>query len=246
MRELLTPRMLGAHLLGLVCVLVAGGLGVWQYEAWQQHRENERVDLTQGEPVALADVLGPDDGFPADRIGQPVEIDGTWLPDATVFVGDRRHEGVDGYWVVTPITSGAVDQPAVPVVRGWVEDPADAPAPPTGAGEVTGWLQPPEGTGAADEDPTDDVFPQLRIADLVQRVDGDLYGAYAVAEGGVDGLPAGDLEELPEPSSTTALKNILYAIEWWVFGAFAGFIWWRFVRESRAPAVADHPVPSST
>ena len=72
MRAFLTLRMLGAHLLMLVCVGVAGGLGLWQYDAWQEHRAAEAVDLTRLEPVPLADVMGPDDAFPGDRVGQPV------------------------------------------------------------------------------------------------------------------------------------------------------------------------------
>ncbi len=238
--------MLGAHLIGLVCVVVAGGLGLWQYDAWQRHRDSEQRDLTQAEPVPLAAVLGPDDRFPADSVGQPVRIEGSWLPEATVFISERRHEGTDGYWVVTPMTTGDGADEAIPVVRGWVPTPADAPAAPTGPGDVVGWLQPPEGTGAVDDDLTDDIYPQLRVADLIQRVDGDLYGAYAIAEDGVGGLPAGDLEALPKPSTSTGLRNLLYAIEWWVFGAFAGFIWWRFVRDSLKEEPAEHPVPSST
>ena len=42
------------------------------------------------------------------------------------------------------------------------------------------------------------MFPQLRTADLVQRVDGDLYGAYAVAEEPTADLERADLEALPE------------------------------------------------
>ena len=87
---------------------------------------------------------------------------------------------------------------AIPVVLGWVADPIAAPAPPEGTGELVGWLQPSEGTGAVDDDPGDDVLPQLRTADLVQHVDQDLYGAYAVARDGVAGLPAADLAQLPE------------------------------------------------
>ena len=148
------------------------------------------------EPVPLADVLGPDDPFPADRVGQPVTVAGTWLPDATVLVSGRAHEGEDGYWVVTPLRVDG-DGVALAVVRGWTADADDVPPAPTGEAELVGWLQPPEGTGAADDDPTDDVFPQLRTADLVQRVDGDLYGAYAVAEEPTAGLEQADLEPLP-------------------------------------------------
>ena len=50
---LLSPRMLGAHLLALVCVASAGLLGYWQYDAWQQRRADEQVDRTQLDPVSL-------------------------------------------------------------------------------------------------------------------------------------------------------------------------------------------------
>ena len=241
MRTLLTPRMLGAHLLALVAMGAAVALGLWQYDAWQQRRSAEAVDLTQEAPVPLTDVIGPSDGFPGDRVGQPVTLAGTWVPDATVLVSGRVRDGVHGFWVVTPVE---VADAAVPVVRGWVASVDDAPAPPTGGADLVGWLQPPEGSGAVDQDPTDDVFPQLRVADLVQRLDGDVYSAYAVAQDGVGGLPAADLEELPDAGRFTALRNLLYALEWWVFAGFAAFIWWRFVRDAQAEQAAGHPVAS--
>jgi hypothetical protein len=120
-------------------------------------------------------------------------------------------------------------------VLGWVADPLVAPAPPQGDAELVGWLQPPEGTGERDDDASDDVVPQLRIADVVQHVDQDLYGAYAIAQDGVDGLPAADLAALPDAGRFTAIRNFLYGIEWWVFGAFAVLIWWRWVGEQLAP-----------
>lgn len=243
MRLLLTPRMLGAHLLALLAVGVAVALGLWQYDAWQERRSAEAVDLTQRDPLPLAEVMGPGDGFPGDRVGQPVTLAGTWVPDATVLVSGRPRDGVDGFWVVTPVeVSGA----AVPVVRGWVASQDAVPDAPTGAIELEGWLQPPEGTGAVDDDPTDDVYPQLRVADLVQRLDGDVYSAYAVAREGVGGLPAADLEELPAAGRFTALRNLLYALEWWVFAAFAGFIWWRYVRDAQAAERVADPVASGT
>ncbi|HET9422400.1 MAG TPA: SURF1 family protein, partial [Nocardioides sp.] len=155
MHVLLSPRLLGAHLLALVCVASAGLLGYWQYDAWQERRADERVDRTQEEPVPLADVMGPDDPFPADAVGQPVRVSGTWLPESTVYVSGREHDGTDGFWVVTPLTSGDAADPALPIVRGWVPDVDGAPAPPAGPGELVAWLQPSEGSGDTDADPAD-------------------------------------------------------------------------------------------
>ena len=233
----LAPRLWWGHALAVVLVAAAAVLGVWQVEAWQARRDAEARDLTQVEPVPLVEVLGPDDPFPGDRVGQPVTVGGTWLADATVFISGREREGVDGYWMVTPLALDA--DAAIPVVLGWVADPESAPATPRGDAELVGWLQPPEGTGAVDDDPTDDVLPQLRAADLVQLVDRDLYGAYAVARDGVAGLPAADLAQLPEAGRFTALRNLLYGVEWWVFGGFALFVWWRWVRDSTRPPEED-------
>jgi surfeit locus 1 family protein len=263
--ELLAPRYWAVHLLALVAVATAGALGFWQYDAWHSRREAEAVDLTRVEPEPLAAVMGPDDPFPGTRIGQPVVLDGTWVPGGTLYVSGREHDGRDGFWVVTPLAITGDDDPALPVVRGWVADPADAPPAPSGTGEFVGWLQPAEGTGASDDDPADDVLPQLRIADVIQHVDQDIYGAYAVVaddvapgawpvgptatNDGTAGLARAGLEQLPEASTFTAVRNLLYAVEWWVFGLFAAFIWWRWTQDARAAArlpeaaVAD-PVPS--
>lgn len=225
--------MVGAHVLALVCVGAAGWLGFWQYDAWQERRAAESLDLTRLDPEPLAAVMGPDDPFPGDRVGQPVTVSGSWVADGTVFVSGREHDGTDGYWVVTPLAVGAsaADAPALPVVRGWVRSPDQAPAPPSGTAELVAWLQPTEGSGATDDDPSDDVLPQIRTADLIQHVDQDLYGAYAVARTPEPGLEPAALEQLPEVGRFTAVRNLLYAVEWWFFGAFAAFIWWRWVTE---------------
>lgn len=261
MPSYLAPRFWAVHLLALVLVGVAGLLGYWQYDAWQERRAAEAADLTRLEPVPLDDALGPDDPFPGDRIGQPVVIAGEWVPDGTVLVSGREQDGVTGYWAVTPLAVGGPGDPAIPVVRGWTASQEAAPEPPTGPAELVGWLQPPEGSGEADPDPTDDVLPQVRIADLVQHVDQDLYGAYAViadevAPGawpvgadavnpGTEGLEQATLQQLPDAGRFTAARNLFYAIEWWVFGFFAAFIWWRYLQDARAAETpADDPVPS--
>lgn len=256
MPRVLSPRLLGAHLAALLAVGAALALGIWQYHAWQNGRADAAADRTHASAVELTTVIGPDDPFPGNEIGQPVELSGTWVPAGTVYVSGREHQGRDGYWVVTPLAIGTPDGSAVPVVRGWVVDPADAPAPPTGSASLVGWLQPPEGSGQTDPDQHDDVLPEMRVADLLQHLDQDLYGAYVVADGattavndGTTGLVPGDLAQLPAVGSFTAARNLLYALEWWIFGGFAGFIWWRFLRDElvstdASKISAGDPVPS--
>jgi cytochrome oxidase assembly protein ShyY1 len=226
------------HVLGLAAVGAAGTLGAWQYDAWQAHRAAEAVDLTRLEPIPVTEAMGSDDPFPAPLVGRPVEVAGVWVPEGTVLVSGREQDGADGYWVVTPLAVGGAGEPALPVVRGWSPSSA-VPGPPAGEAELVGWLQPPEGTGEPDPDPTDDVLPQVRIADLVQHVDQDLYEAYAVATEPGPGLEPATLEQLPEVGRSTALRNLLYAVEWWVFGAFALFIWWRYVQDAAAERSAE-------
>ncbi len=224
---------LGAAALALVLVGIAGWLGYWQYDAWQERRSAEARDLTELTPVPLTDVMGSDDPFPGMDLGRPVEVDGTWL-DGGFWVSGRELDGTDGFWAVNPLQVGDA---AVLVARGWAAEPSDDLLEATGSGTVTGWLQPPDGGLVTDDDATDDVFPEIRVADAAQRVDVDLYSAYVVAdpERTESALEPAELESLPSPGRFTAVRNLLYAFEWWVFGAFAAFIWWRWRRDSYAP-----------
>jgi cytochrome oxidase assembly protein ShyY1 len=242
-RQLLAPRLLGLHAVAVLATVAALLLGLWQYGAWQHGREDQAASRVHADPRPLSSVMTSDEAFPGDALGQPVSLSGRWLGDSTLYVADRELHGRTGFWVVTPVEvcgSDCAGSPAVLVVRGWSPTVADAPPPPSGRVRVTGWLQPGEGSGDTDPDPTDDVLPQLRVADAIQHVDQDLYGAYVIARRVVstsstsDG--AGSLEavtpaSLPKATAFTNLRNLLYALEWWVFGGFAVFIWWRWCRD---------------
>jgi cytochrome oxidase assembly protein ShyY1 len=221
----------------VAAVVAAGWLGLWQYHGWQDRREDAARDLTDVTPIALADAIGPNDPFPGNRVGQPVEVRGTWLPDVTVSVTGREHDGRSGVWVVGVAD---VDGSLLPVVRGWAPS-ADGVPPVTGDVDLVGWLQPSEGSGATDPDPTDDSYPELRIADLAQRFDQDLYGAYVVQRDPGDALVQADLDQLPDASRFTAIRNLLYAFEWWFFGGFAVFVWWRWAQDEREASEPDTP-----
>lgn len=228
-----------AAVLALVLVVVAAWLGYWQYDAWRVRRAAEARDVTRVQPVPMTDLLGRDDPFPGRELGRPVEVAGAWL-EGGFWVAGRELDGRAGYWAVNPLAVADEDGAAVLVVRGWAAEPDDALLRAAGDAEVVGWLQPPEGTSAVDDDASDDVFPQIRVADAVQRVEADLYSAYVVADPERTGtrvtaaLEAAELDSLPRVGRFTALRNLLYALEWWFFGAFAVFIWWRWRTDARS------------
>jgi surfeit locus 1 family protein len=251
--SLFSPHLVLLHLLGLAATGAAIWLGLWQLDAWQAQREAEARDLSDLPAVALQQVIEPDDPFPAAAVGRPVTFTGRWLPRSTFYVSAREYDGRDGLWAVTPAavcedTAACASSAALLVARGWTAHRDGAPEPPEGPVELTGWLQPPEGRGYPDPDRNDDVLPEVRIADAIQRVDQDLYGAFLIAEqatppAGLDGLVAVTPESLPEPASDTGLRNLLYGVQWFVFAAFAVFLWWRWVsdeieRSRRAGEVA--------
>ena len=56
----------------------------------------------------------------------------------------------------------------------------------------------------------------------------------------MSGTPSGRCSSVVPPvSGFTALRNLLYAVEWWIFGAFAFFVWWRWCRDELNPPEPD-------
>lgn len=251
--RLLAPRYWGIHALVVVLTGAAGWLGLWQLHSWQAHRDEQARDLSHSQPVPLTEVMGPDDPFPGALVGAPVTVTGRWLPEDTFFVSGRRLGDADGYWVLTPLVVDG-GQAALPVVRGWTVEPDSVPAAPTGTAVFVGWLQPGEGTGAVDDDPADDVLPQVRLADILQRLDRDTFSGYVVladrevpqnaepVNAGNDGLRQASPDQLPPAPRFAAWRNLVYAAQWWIFGVFVVFVWIRYLGdELRGTTAAAAP-----
>ena len=237
--------MLMLHVLLVVALLGTGLMGWWQLDVWRAERAENASARLAGPPVPLGDILGPDEAPANEDLGVPVVAAGRYLAAEQQFlVAGREAAGLDGYWVLSPLVVDATGS-VVLVVRGWTEDGSSLPPVPAGPVRETGVLQPgEEGSGVLSPGR---VVDAVRIPALAGETDRDLYGAYLLRTAGQPGDPATGLRPVsppsPDPSWSTGLRNLAYAAQWWLFGAFALFMWWRMCVDRLAGARAGGRPP---
>ena len=238
-RRLLTPRWVG--MLAALAVVVAACvlLGLWQLGVARDSGRQDAVSAASTlERAPLQQVTAPHRDFQADYSNRAVTVTGTYAAERTLLVVDRRLGGRVGSWVVTPLeTQGGT----VPVLRGFVDGtPTEVPQPPSGVVTVTGTLGPGESPRDGAPLPT----PQVRSVDLASLVNewpGELYNVVVLASAESSG-PATGLTRVPPPDldAPLNLRNAAYAVQWWVFGIFAIWMWWKMFRaEEQAEQQAD-------
>jgi surfeit locus 1 family protein len=217
---------------GALLTLVAAGLvaamawlGLWQLGVYDDRQHDDAEAALDRPPLPLDDVIGPDEAFPDDGVGRRVTVAGTYVPGDQFYV--RNLDGAaHTYAVVTPLLTAS--RSAVLVVRGSADVP-EAPVP-AGRIEVEGVLEPSteQGAGLDSHRMTDG----LRISALVSSMADDLYGGYVVATRSTPADLLQPVEPPPvEPSRWAGIRNLLYAIQWWVFAAFVVFMWWRILSD---------------
>ena len=236
------PRWLGLFAIVVAVMVIFGLLGLWQLSVARDKGRAEQVRAAPTLPVAdVAAVLTPHAAFPHDGVGRRITATGRYDGSAQVLVTPRLLRGQRGYWVVTPLivrSSGA----RIAVVRGFVTDPTQAAAPDVAA-EVTvsGTLTPGE-SPAHDTSPADKALPDgqmtaLDLSTLVNRWPGGLYNAFVFAtaeQPDVTSVASPAVVRVPPPALVgggLSWRNAAYALQWWVFALFAGYMWWRMVRD---------------
>ncbi len=230
MRHWLRPGLLGLHAFAVVAVGFCVVMGLWQLDAYKG-RQGDAEDGARRQVVPLADVWKPGEAFTSDLTGQRVSVEGRFADDDLTVTRD------DGStWLVTPFVIG---DHALLVVRGEGER-----APASDATELDVVLEPSESGGRAlgpERDgvrTTDAISVPALINDLPHR----LYSGYGIALTDT-GLPLVDPPE-PDVSWTVGLRNLAYALQWWVFAAFALFMWWRMASENVAMRRAEDEAES--
>lgn len=237
---------------GLVFAIAVSGVFVLLSQ-WQFGRSTQPEVPTNSaseEVKALTETLAPGDFFPGSVSDQMVSAEGTYDPAKQVLVSGRLKNGENGYWVVSalavngaPTLSGVAASPQtwIPVARGWVADPDDAGAPPSGVVKLTGRLLPSESPLPATA-PEPGRASAVSVAELINYWDISMYPGFVAATAeladgsdvGAGGV-AGELKPLdigPQPPAQQVnWLNLFYSLEWVVFAGFALFIWWRLVKD---------------
>lgn len=241
LRTALRPRFLGLLVVALVLVVLGIIAGRWQWSVAHDVARADAVREVQEQPVRpLAEVMGPHESFPDDGSGQRVTATGRYVGDPLVVV-DRRYEGQHVEWVLDRFVVDGTGA-NLAVVRGFVPEGEDPPSAPQGTTELVGSLAPPEApdeTGGVE----DGQLASVDIAQLVNEWSGEMYNgfAFAVTEDGT--ARADGLERVPPPLPDTSLqfRNVMYAFQWWLFAAFAVWMWWKIVRQTARQDEADEP-----
>lgn len=234
--RVLWGRVLAAVMIALVAAGACGALGWWQ---WTRAQTTGRT--VQPEPaVPLSDVVLPAQS-PGTALGRQVTVTGEWLDvDAAVVTG-REVDGTPAELLVRALAVPAVENgtdadATLAVVVGWRpdgEDPTVDLSP--GEARLTGYLRAAEASTGADGIPDADPAPGtfwasgLATSELAQVWPAPLYSAVLVSYDEVDGWTP--LEPLP-PTTEFNFRSAAYAVEWWLFGAFALFIVGRWIRDN--------------
>jgi cytochrome oxidase assembly protein ShyY1 len=235
----LRPGLVGLHVFAVVAVIFCVFMGLWQLGVYDSRQDHERADKHDVPRVALTGLWGPDEPFEARLNHRPVTVEGTFGPTSEqVWVTDKEQAGRRGVWLLAPVLVDGGER-ALLVVRGWAPSVTDLPPVPSGRVTLDAVLEPGE-AGGAPYDPDRREIGAVRIPALTNELPYDLYSGFAIststsASGGLDLVPP------PEPgdvSWTVGLRNLAYAVQWWVFGAFAIFMWWRMSTESVAASKA--------
>jgi len=115
---MLTPRVVVALLAGIAGVVLTMSLGNWQTRRGDEKaaRQAQWDEALARAPTRIA---GLDDASGVARnLPQRVEMSGTFVIEATVYIDNRLVDGVAGFQVVTPVAVGE-GMPWILVNRGW-------------------------------------------------------------------------------------------------------------------------------
>ncbi|MFF9482203.1 SURF1 family protein [Streptomyces sp. NPDC014733] len=245
-RFLLTPRWWGINVFAVLAIPFCVFMGSWQLGRFEDRVDSHQQQADRAAAAETAAARPLDSLLPVDQVtsGRQARARGTYdarhqllVPDRTL---DRKAGSRPGFYVLTPLrTDGGK---ALPVVRGWLPgdadnpaDTAEVPAPPTGEVTVTGALQASENVGTSGVRSGGGLpagqLGMISAASLVNIVPYPVYDAWITL-----GETSAPLKAVPPAAAEgsgldlKAFQNLGYTLEWFVFGGFVAFMWFRLLR----------------
>ena len=231
-----TPRWIGLTLLLIALTALFAVASSWQYNRAIDQVNAERAANARPEPI---DALVPDaDQVPPASLGRLAVVSGQYRGDAWV-AGRASPSGEPGWWLVSAVDDGS--GLLTPVLRGWLAEREPSGAAPWRGQQVTvtGRVSSAENfyTGVEANQPDELVaITNERLAAIWQQ---PMRAGYLVLAEQQPPLAAGDpIPVKPvfgtDPQAQFPWQNAGYAAQWLGFIGFAGFMYWRLLRDDLA------------
>ncbi|MFF4248168.1 SURF1 family protein [Streptomyces sp. NPDC001822] len=257
-RFLLTPRWWGINLFVVLAIPFCVFMGTWQLGRFEDRVQTHEEAEDRPDPGTRAakplDELLP---VSTETSGRPAVATGTYGDQ--FLVPGRELDDRGGFYVLDLLRTDSGK--ALPVVRGWLPgSPGSArvPAAPSGRVTVTGDLQASENSGTKGVNLTGGLpegqLGMISAASLVNLVPYDVYDAWVTlpepdssepaGSGGAAGAGGASGGMKPVPAAAAqgsgldlkAFQNLGYTGEWFVFGGFVLFMWFRLMRREAEAA----------
>jgi cytochrome oxidase assembly protein ShyY1 len=207
-------------------VVAAAGIALGQ---WQTRRADEKLGIRQRMETRARQA--PLQALPAggDHEFRHVLLEGEFVPQWTVYLENRPHDGVPGFHVLTAFKIAGAQQ-AVMVARGWTprdaNDRAKVPRPPLpqGGTRIDGVLRRDAGQvlqlGRADAPTPGAILQNLDVAALA-AASGLPLSSYVVEQRTASpGVDDGLARDWPAPSLGIE-RHRAYALQWYALAAMA-------------------------
>lgn len=226
LRTAITPRWLVALAALIAFIIACIFLGQWQWDRTQDILAAERS--AAAEPIALEELVIDNGSWSNADIGRTVILDGTFTAQE-LQLPNREFQGQSGSWIVTrfDLSSGG----SIAVMRGLLPDGSQSTQVDATAVQLEGVLHPNE---AFYEGANENSIVTVDSAAIADEWGTDLIDGYVMVQ-----------RQDPEPSEPGALvivaptvqvgdvpfplQNFFYAIQWWIFAAFAIFVYARWL-----------------
>ena len=198
--------------LGAVAAVVMVFLGLWQMQVFVDEGNRTVQARAEQPPVPLLEQTSASAQL-GDLYGKRVTVSGHYLADQQLYVPTGA-----GVRVLTAFQ--LADGRVLPIVRGLAPDADAAGVPPTGERTETGLFLPGEGDASSDAAGAGGLG-SIRMPLLAQQWPQQLVPGFVTLTAEASAAHGLAVAPVDLPEGEGSFQNGGYALQWWVFSAFA-------------------------